>query len=156
MAASPTGGIQSPDHRDWANVIAQVWRTAQNYARSRGTVTAWLITIARSRAIDWIRSGQARAWQRTEDLDKLSQPRDSAPSPELARMESDRVEVVQRALAALPREQRQVVELSYFEAMSHSEIAERLGQPLGTVKSRIRLGMQRMRELLNPSAAELL
>jgi RNA polymerase sigma-70 factor, ECF subfamily len=200
MAVSPVGGVQSPDHHDWAAVIAlvargdeaalaqfydgtsrgvfglifrmvgevsvaedialevymQVWRTAQTYTPSRGSVTAWLITLARSRAIDWIRSGQARSRQQTQDLKKIPELRDSAPSPELAWMESDRAEAVQRALAALPEEQRQAIELSYFEAMSHSEIAQRLAQPLGTVKSRIRAGMSRMRELLNARAAELL
>lgn len=137
-------------------VYMQVWRTAQSYARSRGTVTAWLTTMARSRAIDWIRSGQARDRQRKQDLEKLPELRDPAPGPELARVESERVEAVRLALAALPREQRQVIELSYFDAMSHSEIAERLEQPLGTVKSRIRAGMLSLRDLLNPAAAELL
>ncbi len=133
-------------------VYMQVWRTAQSYSPARGTVTAWLITLARTRAIDWTRSGQARSRQRTGNLEKIPELRDSAPGPEIASIEWDRKQAVQKALAGLSEDQRQVIELSYFEAMSHSEIAQRLAQPLGTVKSRIRSGMSRMRELLNPIA----
>jgi RNA polymerase sigma-70 factor (ECF subfamily) len=131
------------------DVYTQAWRQAATYDISRGAPLAWLTTIARSRAIDRLRSG----WQdqrRKEPLEVAGDtPADSA-SPEDLTVASERQRFVRQALAQLSPEQREVIELAYFSGLSHSEIAERLNQPLGTVKTRTRLGMMKLREALAP------
>jgi RNA polymerase sigma-70 factor, ECF subfamily len=119
------------------DVYTQVWRQAGNYRRERGTPLAWLLTIARTRALDRLRSGWQER-QRKESLEVVAEARSNA------------ARLVRRALAALPAEQRQMIELAYFSGLSHSEIAAHLGQPLGTVKTRTRLGMIKLKELLAP------
>jgi RNA polymerase sigma-70 factor, ECF subfamily len=136
-------------------VYLQVWRTAQTYNVSRGSVSAWLVTIARSRAIDWLRSRKARAAEVTDPIDEIHELRDQRPSPEVVSMEANRSRAVREAMASLPEEQRRLIELAYFSGLSHNEIARDLGLPLGTVKSRIRLGMLHMRESLGSYAEEL-
>jgi len=136
-------------------VYMQVWRTAESYDAGRGTVEAWLVTLVRSRAIDWLRSRPARSQQVEHPLENLSVLQDTRPNPELASIESARARVVEGALAALPADQRQIIELAFFAGMSHNEIARQTDLPLGTVKTRIRLGMLRMRELLGGQQAKL-
>lgn len=110
---------------------------------------AWLMTIARSRAIDRLRSGwQDR--QRKEPLDMLNDRETEAASPEEATVASERQKFVRTALRTLSPEQREVIELAYYGGLSHSEIAVKLNQPLGTVKTRTRLGMMKLRETLGP------
>ena len=134
-------------------VYLQVWRTAQSYNATRGSVNSWLITVAHSRAIDYLRSSHARFEQHKQSLDDaVHELRDGAASPEAEVDGKDRAEVVRQAMASLPEEQRQLIELGYYSGLSHSEIAEQLGMPLGTVKSRIRTAMLRLRELLSPYA----
>ena len=128
----------------------QVWRTAASYDTSRGSVNAWLITVARSRAIDWVRSSKARFDQHKQNLEDGPELTDAKATPEAEALNRDRAAVVKRALAELPVEQRQLIELAYFSGFSQSEMAERLSLPLGTVKSRVRMGMARLRELLGP------
>jgi RNA polymerase sigma-70 factor, ECF subfamily len=136
-------------------VYLQVWRTAQSYNEARGSVSAWLVMIVRSRAIDWLRSRKARSADVTDPIDDIQELRDERPSPEVVSMESSRARAVREAMASLPEEQRKLIELAYFSGLSHNEIARDLGLPLGTVKSRIRLGMSHMRESLGPHAEEL-
>ena len=126
-------------------VFLQVWRSAGHYMSSRGSVTSWLAMLARSRSIDWLRSPQARFAQQSDPLDEADGFRDFAPDPEHACVEAARSRAVQKGIVQLAPEQRQVIELAYFSGLSHSEIAGRLGQPLGTVKSRIRAGMSQLR-----------
>ena len=124
----------------------EVWKRAREYNPSRGSVEGWVVTIARSRSIDRLRSRGAAA--QLSAADPSSAMSMGAPAPlEVAerRTDSERVEV---ALKALPPEQRRVLELAYFEGLSQSEIATRLGDPLGTVKTRVRLGMQKLAGLL--------
>jgi RNA polymerase sigma-70 factor (ECF subfamily) len=124
----------------------EVWKRAREYNPSRGSVEGWVVTIARSRSIDRLRSRGAAA--QLSAADPSSAMSMGAPAPlEVAerRQDSERVEV---ALKALPPEQRRVLELAYFEGLSQSEIATRLGDPLGTVKTRVRLGMQKLAGLL--------
>lgn len=131
------------------DVYTQIWRQAANYDTSRGGPLAWLMTIARSRAIDRLRSGwQDR--QRKEPLDTLNDRETEAASPEEATVASERQKFVRQALGSLSPEQREVIELAYYGGLSHSEIAVRLNQPLGTVKTRTRLGMMKLREALAP------
>jgi RNA polymerase sigma-70 factor (ECF subfamily) len=131
------------------DVYTQIWRQAANYDISRGAPMAWLMTIARSRAIDRLRSGwQDR--QRKEPLDALNDRETEAASPEEATVASERQKFVRTALGTLSPEQREVIELAYYGGLSHSEIAVKLNQPLGTVKTRTRLGMTKLREALSP------
>lgn len=129
------------------DVYTQVWRQAASYDTQRGSPLAWLTTIARSRAIDRLRSGW-QTQQRQESLDAVSDRETAAANPEEATVMSERQQLVRQALAQLSPEQREVIELAYYSGLSHSEIAAKLGQPLGTVKTRTRLGMMKLRDAL--------
>ncbi len=126
------------------DVYVQAWRHAGRFDSTRGGVTAWLATIGRSRALDRYRSHGARQTREAGPVQEESIS--EAPSPErLMSMSEDR-RMVADALKVLPAEQRQVIELAYFQGLSQSEMAERLDLPLGTVKTRVRLGMMYLRE----------
>lgn len=134
------------------DVYTQVWRQAAQYDRRRGTPLGWLTTIARSRAIDRLRAGRGKQ-RRHEPLDLSVQTATTENLEEaLATRETQRI--VRAALGGLPPEQREAIELAYYVGLSHSEIAAETGQPLGTVKTRIRLGMVRLREALKPAGKE--
>jgi RNA polymerase sigma-70 factor (ECF subfamily) len=136
-------------------VYLQVWRTASHYDPQRGTVTSWLVMLVRSRALDCLRRRKARRADLEENVDDVPNLRDTRPTPELASMEAGRSRIVQKAMADLTPDQREAIELAYFSGLSHSEMAERTGLPLGTVKTRIRLGMLHLRKLLGPYAEGL-
>lgn len=131
------------------DVYTQVWRQAALYDRSRGAPLAWMITIARSRAIDRLRSGRMEQ-QTKESIDAVGELRATNISPEESTFSSERRQLVHTALDALSPEQREVIELAYYSGLSHTEIAAKLNQPLGTVKTRTRLGMMKLRESLRP------
>ncbi len=133
------------------DVYMQVWRQAASYDARRGAPLAWLATIARSRAIDRLRAGR-QEWQRARSLETVSQ-QSTGENLEEATYVGELREVVRGALVTLSDEQREALELAYYGGLSHSEIAERLGQPLGTIKTRIRLGMMKLRALLKPEYA---
>jgi RNA polymerase sigma-70 factor (ECF subfamily) len=135
------------------DVYTQVWRQASTYDGQRGTPVAWLLTIARSRAIDRLRSTKQEL-QRKEPLDAANAESTSAADPEEESVLSERKRIVRSALEDLSAEQREVIELAYFSGLSHSEIAAKLGQPLGTVKTRTRLGMMKLRDALRPIIGE--
>jgi RNA polymerase sigma-70 factor (ECF subfamily) len=131
------------------DVYAQVWRQAGSYSAARGKPMAWLTTIARSRAIDRLRRG--RQEQRlTAPLDEAVRA-SAAAGVEEGVLAGEVSSVVRAALDELSPEQREVIELAYYGGMSHSEIAAARGLPLGTVKTRTRLGMMRLREALRPA-----
>jgi len=136
-------------------VYLQVWRTASQYDSQRGTVTSWLVMLVRSRALDYLRSRKARRANLEENVDDVLNLYDSRPTPELVSLEAGRSRMVQKAMADLAPEQREAIELAYFSGLSHSEMAERTGLPLGTVKTRIRSGMIHLRRLLAPYAEGL-
>jgi RNA polymerase sigma-70 factor (ECF subfamily) len=149
--------LESPD--DVEDVVEeafwQAWRQAERFEVERGSVQTWLLTIARSRALDRLR---ARRRMREDPLvdttaseADTSVPTPGAPSDPLADAEhAERSRIVRAALADLPAEQREALELGYFGGLSQSEIAEQTGQPLGTIKTRMRLALQKLRERLSP------
>jgi RNA polymerase sigma-70 factor (ECF subfamily) len=129
------------------DVYKQVWDAAARFDEQRGSAAAWIVVLARSRAMDRRRSRAARmrTSAKMQELDKVMS---SEASPESLAITSQSSRAVKRALEAVPSEQREVLELAFFGGLSHSEIADRLGEPLGTVKTRIRLAVGRLRELL--------
>ena len=131
------------------DVYTQVWRQAASYDTQRGSPLAWLTTIARSRAIDRLRSGW-QTQQRQESLDVVTDRETVAASPEEMTVMSERQRIVRQAMTLLSPEQREVIELAYYSGLIHSEIAAKLSQPLGTVKTRTRLGMMKLRDALAP------
>ena len=135
-------------------VFAQAFRQAPRYDASRGAVAAWLLMMARSRAIDRIRARRARFEARTgEVLQPLDEMPASQPDAASAMLDAEQTRLVRQALGELPLLQRMAIELAYYEGLSHTEIAERLEQPLGTVKTRIRLGLLKLREVLTEGQA---
>jgi len=131
------------------DVYTQAWRQAASYDEQRGAPLAWLMTIARTRGIDRLRSGRYERHNK-EPLESMGDVTATTSSPEEDSVIAERRRLVHSALDALSTEQREVIELAYYSGLSHSEIALRLGQPLGTVKTRTRLGMMKLREMLRP------
>jgi RNA polymerase sigma-70 factor, ECF subfamily len=128
-------------------VFWQVWQDAPRYDPTRGTPEAWLVMRAKTRAIDRLRSIRRRDRTFVAPVDESVAQRspDQAPNPAVAAEDRG---LIQTALAQLPEPQRRVIELAFFEGLTHSEIATRLGEPLGTVKTRARLGLDRLRGVL--------
>jgi RNA polymerase sigma-70 factor (ECF subfamily) len=139
------------DRADAADVLQEVfweaWQAAATYDPARGTPEAWLLNRARSRAIDRVRSARRRGETFVAPVDEAV----AASRVEAVMDPADRISDRGRILAALerlPEAQRQALELAYWNGLTQTEIAERLEQPLGTVKTRIRLGLERLRESL--------
>ena len=133
-------------------VYLEVWRKASNYDRERGTPMAWLVMLARSRAIDRVRALGARGKGVTASLDDT--PASALVAADADAMEmraaNERQALVWAAIKTLPPVQRQAIELAYYEGLTHVEISERLNVPLGTIKTRIRLAMEKLRDGLQP------
>ena len=132
-------------------VFVRVWDRADSYSPALGTPLAWLVRIARNRAIDRLRSRQVRA-NIAESYEDPPVATDATPpgNPEqLARTAEHRRAIV-AALDQLPVEQRTLIDAAYFQGFTQSELAERFGLPLGTVKTRIRTAMQTLRQTLGP------
>ncbi|MGH9944665.1 MAG: sigma-70 family RNA polymerase sigma factor [Pyrinomonadaceae bacterium] len=127
-------------------VFVQVWRRAADFDEARGRAFTWLVTLARSRAIDRLRAIDSRD-RAVNNAAMLSPSEDVSDASDDA-LRSERAEIVRRALAGIPEEQRRALMLAYYEGLTQSEIAARLNQPLGTVKTRMRSGMIKLRELL--------
>lgn len=131
-----------------------VWRNANSYDKDRGKPITWLLILARSRAFDRLRSyKEAKIRNNIVSLtDNITATNlvDDIPSPEKTFFDKERQKTVQYALEKLPDEQRQVIELAYYSGFSHREIAEETKQPVGTVKTRIRIGTGKLKELLKP------
>jgi RNA polymerase sigma factor (sigma-70 family) len=120
-----------------------VWRSAGSFLAEQGKPSTWIMTLVHRRAVDLVRREERR---RAEPLDELAQPTGEATDEE-AWLRAQR-QVVQEALGKLPADQREALELAYYGGFTQSELAERLGQPLGTIKSRMFTGLKRLRELL--------
>ena len=129
------------------DVFLQIWRRAATYDEAQSTVFTWAVLFTKSRVIDRLRGRARRA--RLEQQSREGQQTDTASISESGADIADRREEAARVLAAvaeLPSEQREALELAFFTALTHQQIAERLGQPLGTVKARIRRGLLKLRE----------
>ena len=126
-------------------VLLQVWRRAADFDQNRGRPFTWLVTLARSRGIDRLRALAARdrvaVASAKDESEAVSDAVDDA-------IKSEQRGLVSTALAQLPDEQQRLLMLAYFDGLTQSEIAARLGAPLGTVKTRMRSGMMKLRELL--------
>jgi RNA polymerase sigma-70 factor (ECF subfamily) len=135
-------------------VFVQAWQQAARYDASRGTVPAWLLNMTRSRAIDRVRARRVRPEGAPVAIDVLMESM-SAPGDLAADvLAGEDAALLRRELAALPVLQRVAIELAYFEGLSHREVAERLDEPLGTVKTRIRMGLLKLRDALAVPSVE--
>ena len=128
-----------------------VWRSAARYVPEKGKASTWILTLVHRRAVDLVRREERR---RADPLDDALEPAaDSAGADEEAWLRLQR-ERVQSALKQLPDQQREALELAYYGGFTQSELAERLGQPIGTIKSRMFAGLARLRELLGDPGME--
>jgi RNA polymerase sigma-70 factor (ECF subfamily) len=133
----------------------QVWNSAASYDPLRGPVEGWVISIGRNRALDRLRVRKRYAMH-TAQYTAEGRLRAESPTaiPEDMVLRGERVRAVADALETLPKEQRLPIELAYYEGLSQTEIADRLAQPLGTIKTRVRLGLLRLRHALAPYLGE--
>ena len=130
------------------DVFAQAWRQAARYDTTRGAVVAWLLMMTRSRAIDRLRARRGQPPLEGDHPSALRDAADGSTPIDIALLTADQVGRVRAALESLPDAQRTAIELAFHEGLTHTEVAERLEQPLGTIKTRIRLGLLRLRAAL--------
>jgi RNA polymerase sigma factor (sigma-70 family) len=130
--------------------LLTVWRTAARFVPERGKASTWILTLTHRRAVDLVRREERR---RADTLEGVPEPGGGAVDEEAwLRLQRERV---QEALRQLPDQQREAIELAYYGGFTQSELAERLGQPLGTIKSRMFMGLARLRELLGDPGMEM-
>jgi RNA polymerase sigma-70 factor (ECF subfamily) len=128
-----------------------VWRSAGAFLAEQGKPSTWILTLVHRRAVDLVRREERR---RADPLDDTDQQPTGEATDEEAWLRAQR-QVVQEALRKLPAEQREAIELAYYGGFTQSELAERLGLPLGTIKSRMFTGLKRLRELLAESGLDV-
>jgi len=147
-------GEQADAEEVVADSFGQAWRTAEQFDPARGTVTAWLATITRTRALDLVRARGRRARALTRaalgNSEGLATPIAAGEAPDRGVERQEARRQVARSLAELSEPQRRVIELAYFGGLTQAEIAAELKEPLGTVKTRIRAGMEKLRGSLVP------
>ena len=133
-------------------IFLRIWRKPDSYVAQRGRFVTWLTSVTRNRAVDEIRSRGRRFRHETASPEEQERelPAPDTNDPALTAELADQRRLILAALAQIPQEQRQIIELAYFGGFTQQEIAQRLSQPLGTVKTRIRLGMQKLRVALTP------
>lgn len=138
-------------------VFFRAWQQAHNYSAGRGSFATWLLSITHNMSIDEIRKRRRRP-QRAESADPvlmLTNVRDQSPSVEESAELGALRETMARAIRTLPDAQRRAIELAYFRGLTQREIAEELDEPLGTIKTRMRLGMRKLRDYLETYEVEL-
>jgi RNA polymerase sigma-70 factor (ECF subfamily) len=123
----------------------RVWNRAQSFDAKKGSIAPWLLAVARNRAIDYLRSAQAR--HDPVELNQMDHP-SLYSEMEADLLNRDSARRIQTAMRKLPEPQRKVIELAYFEGLSQSEMADRMGQPLGTIKTWVRAALRVLREEL--------
>ena len=129
----------------------RVWNRMNAFDAERGALGGWLLTVARNRAIDYIRSADSRAARNSFELEEREHPSLFADA-EQELVSADQARRIRTALASLSPNQKRVIEMAYFEGLSQTEMAERLGEPLGTVKTWARSALKRLREVLEQAA----
>jgi RNA polymerase sigma-70 factor (ECF subfamily) len=130
------------------DVYMKAWKYASGYSEKRGSVQAWLLIMARNAAIDRIRARKAQPSTLAYESETFPEPADPGFTPEEESVLGERRIRVQQVLKELPPEQREALVLAFFTGLTHAELAERLNEPLGTIKSRIRMGLMRLRGML--------
>ncbi len=138
-------------------VFLRAWQQAHNYSAGRGSFATWLLSITHNMSIDEIRKRRRRP-QRAESADPvlmLTNVKDRSPSVEESAELGDLRETMARAIGTLPEPQRRAIELAYFRGLTQREIAEELDEPLGTIKTRMRLGMRKLKDYLETYEVEL-
>jgi RNA polymerase sigma-70 factor (ECF subfamily) len=128
-------------------VFVKVWRRARDYSPERGKFSSWLTGIAHHHAIDELRRRRVRPIASEDETAALEIP-DSAPAPLDLAIQSLERRRITTALGAIPHDQRRAIEMAYFDGLTQQEIADQLREPLGTIKTRMRLGMQKLKLLL--------
>jgi len=133
-------------------IFLRIWRKPESYVAQRGRFVTWLTSVTRNRAVDEVRSRGRRFRHETASPEEQERelPASEQDDPALTAELSDQRRLILAALKHIPAEQREIIELAYFGGLTQQEIADRLSQPLGTVKTRIRLGMQKLRAALTP------
>lgn len=131
-------------------VFLRLWREPERYAPEKGGFVSWLLSVTRNRAVDWVRTRKRRSRVEATSPEQQERelPADDAPDPALSAELSEQQRAVRAAVTALSPQQRQVIALAYFGGLTQREMARRLGQPLGTVKTRARAGIQTLRRAL--------
>lgn len=131
------------------DVFLQIWQRAGQFDPTRGKPMTWITVLTRSRSIDRLRTCQKEK-RNYQFLETVNTQQTDPPAMDTTGAPCEQTRAVQKALMALSPEQRQVIEMAYFSGLSQREIAEKIDKPLGTVKTRIRLGMINLRNTLNP------
>ena len=131
------------------DVFMSVWRRGASYTSKKGKFTTWLFSIAHNRTIDELRKRRRDRSRENDDIEDHYDLKSSDISPADAAVASSEFEKVKAAMEKLPEEQKSVVELSYFKGLTQTEIATKTGQPLGTVKTRMRLALKKLRVALS-------
>lgn len=129
-------------------VFLKLWRQPTSYNPMRGALGPWLLSVAHNQAIDWLRRRQSHREQALPDAQYIEVFPDGAADPSDLAALSEASAVVRRALEQIPPEQRRAIEMAFFEGKTHVEISRELDEPLGTAKTRIRLGMRKLHALL--------
>jgi RNA polymerase sigma-70 factor, ECF subfamily len=131
------------------DVFAQIWRDAARYEANRASVAGWIVMVTRTRAIDHLRARRARPdLDRAVDTAAVPAIQSGGRDPEAVTLSAEEARIVRSALEALPEAQQSLIALAYYEGLTHTEIAERTGVPLGTVKTRLRTAMMTLRDKL--------
>jgi RNA polymerase sigma-70 factor (ECF subfamily) len=131
-------------------IFLRLWRQPEKYAAEKGGFVTWLLSVTRNRAVDWLRTRSRRFRYETALPEQQGRelPADNAPDPALSAELAEQRRAVRAVMRELSPPQRQVIHLAYFGGLTQREVAHRLGQPLGTVKTRARAAMQRLRRAL--------
>ncbi|MGO8702057.1 MAG: RNA polymerase sigma factor [Limisphaerales bacterium] len=130
------------------DVFVQIWSNAERFDEAKGQAFHWALSITRNRCIDQLRARQRRARVILDPRDEDELESAASPPPEDGRLPEQELAAIRSAVRALPDDQRQAIEMAFFQGMTHLEIAAALQEPLGTVKARIRRGMLKLREAL--------
>jgi RNA polymerase sigma-70 factor (ECF subfamily) len=134
--------------------LISIWRSGARFDRARGSVRTWTLGIVRNRAIDHLRRDSGRAPKLAFDSEEILERRPAEEMTDTEALRRETARQVRGALSGLPDEQSKVIQLAFFGGFSHSEIAKMLNEPLGTIKGRMRLGMEKIRAVLSEAAFE--